>query len=148
MPGPEDQRYRSVVIMSRATFGLLAVLGACAGCPAPMASRLARRRSSLRNHALTPGRRRRHARRPSGLLTINHVTAGGDIYLKLSPHCDAGARVTILPSTAASIVREAPTTDGGLAAIVLHPRVTHFNVQVHQPSGTVELVQVALEGLG
>jgi hypothetical protein len=84
----------------------------------------------------------------SGPLTINHVTAGGDIYLKLSPHCDAGARVTILPSTAASIVIEAPTTDGGLAAIVLHPRVTHVNVQVHQPSGTAQLVQVALEGLG
>jgi hypothetical protein len=149
MPGPEDQRHRSVVIMSRATFGLLAVLGACAGCSSSDgassgAPPLVVCGTTLSRSAA--GAVMQDA--SSGPLTINHVTAGGDIYLKLSPHCDAGARVTILPSTAASVVREARTTDAGVAAIVLHPRVTLFNVQVDQPSGTAQRVNVMLERLG
>ena len=80
----------------------------------------------------------------SGPITINSVTVGGDIYLKLTSDCETGAEVAILPASGAAIVKQARTRDGALAAIVLHPVAKRFSVQVKRANGTIDLVKVSL----
>jgi hypothetical protein len=59
----------------------------------------------------------------SGSFSLNGPGVGDNIYLKLSANCHTGARATILPSTAATVVKQADTDDGRLAAIVLRPHL-------------------------
>ncbi len=82
-----------------------------------------------------------------GAATVRHISVDTNIYLKLSANCHTGASATVVPPTAASIITQAHTDDGAIAAIVLHPHVEQFDVQVRRSSGAVDLVRVKLDGV-
>ena len=127
----------------------LVLLGACAACSQPTVPSTKAPPTVICGTTLSDSAAGAYVQdASSGAATVSHVSVGGDIYLKLSANCHTGASVTIAPSSAASVVAQARADDGATAAIVLHPRITKFDIQVHRPSGTIDLIRVSLDGLG
>jgi hypothetical protein len=81
----------------------------------------------------------------SGSATVDSVSVGDDIFLKLAPDCGHGATVTVVPARAASVVKQVKADDGKLAAIVLQPTMPEFEIRVGRPGGATDSVDVRLE---
>ncbi len=70
--------------------------------------------------------------------------SGARLYIRLVSGCTHGAVVVITPVSAAHIVRQAPAHDGRMAAVVLLPRRTTFEVRIVRSDGGTGIVRVRL----
>ncbi len=78
---------------------------------------------------------------------MTNQTVGG-VVLKVSPGCDKGASVQVIPSSAMQVTVEARTKDGRVAALVLDPLVAVADVTVVHADGTTTTVHVRLAEIG
>jgi len=74
--------------------------------------------------------------------SVTHVSAGENIFLRVSDSCSTGVSVTVDPSDAARVVTSAPSKDGKVTAVVLEPRQHVFTIRLtspHRPSYVVKV---------
>jgi hypothetical protein len=77
---------------------------------------------------------------------VRFPTTQGLLYFKVSDLCSRGTRVAWTPSRAATLVKEAQTTDGLDAAVVLRPRsrTAHFTLSARREGVLVAYASVRL----
>ena len=76
--------------------------------------------------------------------TVHTVSAGLNLFLRVSKGCGEGASVSIRPSEAATITKVARAQDGRIAAAVIQPHQTRFRVVLRRADGTTKTVRVEL----
>jgi hypothetical protein len=79
----------------------------------------------------------------SGAVTVNTVSAGRYIYLRLAEGCSKGAHADI-PEGNARIIARASARDGSIAAVVIQPLRNTFDINVKREGGESGVVHVRL----
>jgi hypothetical protein len=76
-------------------------------------------------------------------ISVHQVSAGGNVYLRVSQGCEHGAHVST-PTDAATLVKQVSADDGNPVALVIHPKTPNFDITIRQPDGHANTVTVRL----
>lgn len=73
---------------------------------------------------------------------VTQVSAGGDLFLRVSNTCTTGVTVQVRPSSAARVITTAPSQDGRVSAVVLAPQRGSFTIRLDPAQGKAKIVSV------
>jgi hypothetical protein len=72
------------------------------------------------------------------------MSAGENLFLRVSKDCGSGVTVSVMPSGAGTITKVAHSDDGRITAAVIHPSQSEFRIVLRRPDGRTTTVHVEL----